>query len=241
MKRVLLSLLLLILGYSANAQQKIQLRSTDRAECVKSDMNGLQASFSFSSLEANDVETKSGAFSELHIEGAYSNGNVGEPALPMFTRIIAIPTGATPIVTVDAHSETQYTLSEYGIGTIAAMQAPVHKNVDPSSVEYTVNEVAYARNSYNEDPIAMVEELGTMRGITLGRLIVQPVRYNPVAGTVMVFNDIQVSVDFKDGDAAGTEQMFSNTISPAFQSVYDQIFNIDMLMGSGAKDAYTSS
>lgn len=106
MKRVLLSLLLLIIGYSTYAQQKIQLRSTDRVECVKSDMRGLKANFSFSSLDATTVETKNGEFSEIHINGAYPNGNVGEPQLPMFTRLIAIPTGATPIVTVGAHSET---------------------------------------------------------------------------------------------------------------------------------------
>ena len=228
-----------MLSVSVMAQQKIQLRSVDKAECVKSDMTSLKASFSFSSLDAQKVQTTHGELSEIYIEGAYPNGNVGEPQLPMFTRLIAIPTGATPVVSVGAHTETEYTLSDYGIGTISAMQAPIHKNVEPSTVEYAFNEAAYARNSYNDDPIAMVEVLGTMRGITLGRLIVQPVRYNPVAGKVMVFNNIDVNVEFQNGDAVSTAKMFSNTYSPAFQSVYDQIFNIDMLMGRGTRDAYT--
>jgi len=238
MKKVLFSLLLLAFGLSALAQQNIQLRSTDKAECVKSDMNGLKANFSFSSLDAETIETTRGELSEIHIDGAYPNGNVGEPQLPMFTRLIAIPTGATPVVTVGAHSETEYNLSDYGIGTVSAMQAPIRKNVEPSTVEYAFNEAAYTRNSYNEDPIALVEVLGTMRGITLGRLIVQPVRYNPAAGTVKVFNDIEVSIDFQNGDAESTAKMFKNTFSPAFTSVYDQIFNIDMLTG-GTRDAYT--
>ena len=239
MKKVFMFLFCLMLGIGAIAQQKIQLRSANRAECTQSDMTGLKASFSFSSLDADKIETTKGEFSELYIEGTYPNGNVGEPQLPMFTRIIAIPTGATPVVTVNSYSEKEYTLSDYGIGKIAAMQAPVRKNIDPSTVEYAYSEAAYARNSYNENPIAMVEELGTMRGITLGRIIVQPVRYNPAAGTVKVYNDIEVSVDFPGGDAVSTEQMFKSTANVAFQSVYDQIFNIDMLMGDGSKDAYT--
>ena len=109
MKKVLFSLLLLAFGLSAVAQQ-IQLRSVDKAECVKSDMTGLKASFSFSSLDARNIETTRGNLSEIYIDGTYPNGNVGEPQLPMFTRLIAIPTGATPIVTVGAHSETEYTL-----------------------------------------------------------------------------------------------------------------------------------
>jgi hypothetical protein len=239
MKKLYLLAMTLILSVSAIAQQKIQFRSTDKVECVKSDMTGLKALFSFSSLDAQQVQTTRGELTEIYIEGTFPNGNVGEPQLPMFTRLIAIPTGATPVVSVGGHSETEYTLSDYGMGTVAAMQAPVRKDIDPSTVEYAFNEAAYARNSYNDAPIATVEVLGTMRGITLGRLIVQPVRYNPAAGTVKVFNDIEVSVDFQNGDAEATTQMFKSTFSPAFYSVYDQIFNIDMLMANGTKDAYT--
>ena len=115
MKKALFLLLLIASGLSAVAQQ-IQLRSVDKVECVKSDMTSLKANFSFSSLNADKIETTHGELSEIHIEGTYPNGNVGEPQLPMFTRLIAIPTGATPIVTVGAHSETEYILSDYGIG-----------------------------------------------------------------------------------------------------------------------------
>ena len=48
MKKVLLFLLLVVFGASSMAQQSIQLRSADKAECVKSDMTSLKASFSFS-------------------------------------------------------------------------------------------------------------------------------------------------------------------------------------------------
>ena len=238
MKKLYLTIVLVAFGIAAMAQQSIQFRSNDNVECVKSDMSSFKANFSFSSLDATTIETSHGELSEIFIEGTFPCGNVGEPQLPMFTRLIAIPTGATPVVTVGAHSETEYALSDYGIGRVAAMQAPVRKNIDPSTVEYAFSETAYARNSYNDDPIAMVEVLGTMRGITLGRLIVHPVRYNPAAGTVKVFNDIEVDVDFQNGDAASTEQMFKNTFSPAFNSAYGQIFNIDMLTG-GTRDAYT--
>ena len=231
----------LFVGVEANAQGRIELRryGQNGVTLQSSSMNGFTTTISFSSIESELVESDKGEFSEIHIEGSYPNGNVGEPELPMFTRLIAIPDGATPHVSVGEHSETVYALNEYGIGRVAAKQAPVRKDNEPSAVEYSFSEEAYARDSFNDDPIAMVEVLGTMRGITLGRLIVQPVRYNPVAGTVKVFNDVEVNVDFENGDAEGTAQMFSNTYSPAFSSVYDQILNIDMLMGGRNRDAYT--
>ena len=230
----------LCLTVSVNAQGRIDLgRATGSGVVLQSsDFNGFNSTFSFNSIESDLISNEKGQFSELFIDGSFPNGNVGEPQLPMITRLIAIPDGATPVVTVGNYSETEYKLSDYGIGKVSPMQAPIRKNVDPSKVEYAVNEAAYARNSYNDDPIAMVEVLGTMRGLTLGRLIVQPVRYNPAAGTIKVFNDVNVKVNFQNGDAASTAQMFKNTFSPAFNSVYDQIFNIDMLMG-GTRDAYT--
>ncbi len=65
MKKVLFSILLLAIGISALAQQSIQLRSADKAECVKSDMTSLKASFSFSTITAEDYESERGTFSWL--------------------------------------------------------------------------------------------------------------------------------------------------------------------------------
>ena len=58
MKKTFLSLLLLAFGVNAMAQQAIQLRSADKAECVKSDMRSLKASFSFSTIEAESMNTQ---------------------------------------------------------------------------------------------------------------------------------------------------------------------------------------
>ena len=56
MKKVVFILLSMMLTISVMAQQKIQLRSADRAECTKSDMTSLQASFSFSTVFLNTLK-----------------------------------------------------------------------------------------------------------------------------------------------------------------------------------------
>ncbi len=246
-RKILFSVILfasvsILVHINANAQGRIELTRTSNAGATlnSSSEQGFNTTFSFNSIESEPVSNDKGEFSEIFIDGAFPNGEVGAPQLPMITRLIAIPDGATPVVSLGNYSETEYTLSDYGIGKVSARQAPIRKNIDPSTVEYKVSNAAYTRNSYNDDAIASVEVIGTMRGITIGRLIVQPVRYNPAAGTVKVFNDINIKVKFQNGDAATTAETFSNTFSPAFNSVYEQIFNIDMLMGGkGSKDAYT--
>jgi hypothetical protein len=94
MKRVLLPLLALFIGLSAMGQQTIQLRSADRAECVKSDMTSLKASFSFSTIEAEDIATKGGDFSWLSMPNTIIGGNEGDPQIPVVNELIAVPFGA---------------------------------------------------------------------------------------------------------------------------------------------------
>ena len=70
MKKVFLTMMIVAIGLSAVAQQKIQLRSAaDKAECVKSDMQSLKASFSFSTIEAKNMETKGGQFRSRQTHG----------------------------------------------------------------------------------------------------------------------------------------------------------------------------
>ena len=82
MRKVLLPLLVLLLGITAYGQQTIQLRSVDKAECVKSDMKSLKASFSFSTIQADDVESERGTFSWLSMPNTVIGGNEGDPRSP---------------------------------------------------------------------------------------------------------------------------------------------------------------
>ena len=81
MKKTLFILLSLMLNLSVVAQQKIQLRSVDKAECEKSDMTRLKATFSFSGLEANDVSTERGTSLHIALNSGMYCIPLREPAL----------------------------------------------------------------------------------------------------------------------------------------------------------------
>ena len=67
MRKTVIIILSLMLSMSMMAQKSIQLRSVDKAECVKSDMTSLKASFSFSSIETQDYSSERGTFSWLSL------------------------------------------------------------------------------------------------------------------------------------------------------------------------------
>ena len=234
MRKVFLILLTMILSVSVMAQQKIQLRSADKAECVKSDMTSLKASFSFSTIDAQDIQSERGTFSWLSLPNTVIGGNEGDPQIPVVNELIAVPFGAQPRIEITSYSSTDYRLSDYGIHTLVPRQPSLRKDQRPEEVPFVYNEAAYQTRGLRSEPQAVVSVEGTMRGIQLGKMTIEPVSYDPVNNTLRVFNNIEVEVHFDGADAVATEQMLINTYSPYFDIIYAQMFN-----GRSLRDAYS--
>ena len=235
MKKHLFLIVCMVLGVSVMAQQKIQLRSADKAECVKSDMTSLRASFSFSTIEAENVETQRGEFSLLSMPNTVIGGNEGDPQIPVINEVIAVPLGAQPTITVTSYSTKEYNLNDLGIKTLIPRQPSLKKNQNPDDVPFVYNEAAYNTRGFRSEPRAIVEVVGTMRGVRLGKMTIEPVSYDPVNNTLRVFNDIEVEVSFDGADATATEDLLVKTYSPYFNIVYKQLFNDRAL-----RDAYSA-
>ena len=234
MKKTLFLLLILGLGLPLLAQTKIQLRSADQATCVKSDYSSLKASFSFSGLEATEMQSERGAFSMVTLPNTVMGGNEGDPQIPVVNELIAVPLGANPTIRVTSFTSTDYRLEDYGIHRLIPRQPSLRKDQRPEEVPFVYNEAAYQTRGLRSEPQAFVSVEGTMRGIQLGKMTIEPVSYDPMGNTLRVFNNIQVEVRFEGADAAATRQLLLDTYSPYFDIVYAQLFN-----GRAVLDAYT--
>ena len=235
MKKLSFFLVLALSIVSAHAQNgRIDLRHETKAEITHSEFNNLRATFSYGSIESIEIATERGTFSEIAIEGTYASGEIGTPELPASHQLLAVPFGATPRVNVISYTTTDYRLSDYGIGTILPHQPSVRKDQNPEDVEFVYNTAAYQTRSLATAPEATIEVQGTMRGIRIGSLLINPVSYNPAANTLRVFNDIEVEVSFDGADRTETERMLLSTYSPYFDIVYKQMFNYRQIL-----DVYT--
>lgn len=235
MKKLSLFIFLIVCGCMAMAQNgRIDLRSQSRAEITKSDMTALRAVFSYGSIESVEFQSERGVFSEIALPGTYPSGEIGTPQLPATHQLLAVPFGATPTVSVIGFTTTDYNLSDYGINTIIPHQPSVRKDQRPEDIEFVYNQAAYQTRSLATTPEATIEVQGTMRGIRIGSLLVNPLSYNAATNTLRVFNDIEVEINFEGADYAETERMLVNTYSPYFDIVYKQMFNYRQIM-----DVYT--
>ena len=223
----------MVISMSAVAQQKIQLRATDKAECEKSDMTSLKASFSFSGIEVQELQSERGVFSTLTMPHTVVGGHEGEPQIPVVNQLIAVPVGAMPSIRVTSYSTTDYNLKDYGIHTLSPRQPDAWKDENPESRPFVYNEAAYQIQGLRSEPMARVEVEGVMRGVRVGQMSIEPVSYDPVSNTIRVFNDIEVEVSFEGADARATDELLVKTYSPYFTDIYDQLFN-----GRALRDVY---
>ena len=231
MKRFTLFIMLVMSGLLAIAQGgRIDLRSESKADITQSSFQTLRATFSYGSLESAEFSTERGVFSSIMLDGTYPSGNIGAPELPATHELLAVPFGATPKVSVISYSSKDYNLSDYGINTIIPRQPSVRKDQKPEDVPFVYNEEAYQTRGLATAPEATIEVQGTMRGIRIGSLVINPVSYNAKDNTIRVFNDIEVEIEFKGADIAETERMLLNTYSPYFDIVYKQMFNYRQIM-----------
>ena len=235
MKRTVLSLLALCFAMTVMGQQQVQLRSTDKAECTESNMTSLKASFSFSTIEAQDYQSERGTFSWLSLPNTVIGGNEGDPQIPVVNELIAVPFGANPRIEITSYSTTDYRLEDYGMHRLVPRQPSLRKDKRPEDVPFVMNQDAYqSTRGLRGEPVATVNVVGTMRGVQLGKMSIEPVSYDPVNNTIRVFNDIEVTVHFDGADRQATEDMLVKTYSPYFDVIYKSLFNDRML-----RDAYS--
>ena len=216
----------MLFGSQAMAQGQIDFRTNSAQQCANVSQDGFTATFSFSGIQATEITNEKGTFSEIKMDGTYPSGNVGEPSLPAANQLIAVPFGAKNVtIEVKNFSTTTYRLADYGIKTVMPQQASVSKSQKPEDVKFAYSEKAYAAKSMSQRPIATLEMKGTMRGIQVGSLTINPVNYNPATNTIEVYNDIEIEVRYNDYDKSAAYNEFARTFSPYFASIYKTMFN----------------
>lgn len=225
--KLAMALVVIMFGFQAFAQGRIDLNGAKSAQqCTNVTKDGFSATFSFGSIEAAEVSTERGVFSAITMDGTYQSGNLGEPNLPAANKLFAVPVGAKNVtVSVKGYTTEVYNLADYGMHQIVPMQPKLRKDQKPEDIPFEYSAKAYAQKGFAERPIAQVEIEGTMRGIQIAALTVNPVQYDAANNTVRVYNNIDVEVSFGSYDKAAAEDYFISTFNPYFAGIYKTMFN----------------
>ncbi|MDR4988253.1 MAG: C25 family cysteine peptidase [Bacteroidales bacterium] len=237
MKKVLLSLSakkilifsLLILGtyYLSGQTPKINFEA-ERSESlvIVNDFESTRLQFTIEGLNYFEVKTAEGVFTELVMPGGYHVGDLGTPKLPAVKKLIEIPFGAEVSVKVHSYTVEEFRLSDFGVEhPLMPIQPSLRKDQDIKDVPFEYKPDYYSRTSFITPELASVEVLGVMRAQRIGHLTVSPVHYNPADGSIRVYNNIEVEIQYTGADEELTRYMRASTYSPYFDVVYNSVIN----------------
>ncbi len=218
-----------VLGHFAFGQgvERIELKADQPQgfQVVEQRLNGIQAVNRLEQVELMDQSTPEGIFKEIQAQGFGRSFRKGYPDLPQKTRLIQIPAGATVEVNIKDYKEEVFSLNRRGIHSkIMPAQASSPKRQDEDK-KFHYNKRVYQTNRFLGDEPVRVEEIGSMRGIRLGRLEISPFQYNPVTNQLRVFKDFEFEIDFIGGASSKSGIKTESSDNPYYKLIENNTIN----------------
>ncbi len=234
MKKIPLLLVVLFFSVSIFAQQgvkvplKVPLKVTENSfEVLNKSSQNLTVKSSLSTLYLSQEDTKKGMFTQLVVANTIKVFDVGNPNIPVISKLIEVPQNAEVTFNIVSYDEEIINLSEYGIKTkIIPAQRSISKSEDPIDVPFVINSDVYNTDSYTNKNIAVYQDAGMLRATRFGRVEISPIQYNPVKNQIRVLNNLVVEIKFVGADLAKTQALKQKYSSPNFDRMLeDQVMN----------------
>ncbi len=170
-----------------------------------------------SGADFREVIRSEGRFVRMAHPGLTSSYHEGLPDLPVLRRLIEIPAGATARVEkVTWHTYRLSLDKKFPGAKLWPAQPSVRKSGEGPPPVFKISKEVYDRDAFVGDSLVHIRKAGVLRGNTLAYLTVCPFRYNPVSNTLIVRDDIVLTVRFS--------QPFSPAKSPQRKGLYSTVF-----------------
>ncbi len=140
-------------------------------------------------------------FIGLNMDGADATGGLGDPGVPAFTRLFAVPRGAR--VSVKVSDVRGYTLGRVAVmpKQEQAVDAPpdFHDPEEFADKPFRIDKRAYEARGKLPKRLAYVTTLGQLRDLTVAGVQVPGAQYDRRKRSLLVFTSMTLTITFKGG------------------------------------------
>ena len=160
-------------------------------------------------------------FIGLNMDGADATGGLGDPGVPAFTRLFAVPRGAK--VSVKASDVRGYTLGDVDVmpKQEQAVDAPpdLHDPEEFADKPFRIDRSAYKARGKLPKRLAYVTRLGQLRDLTVAGVQVPGAQYDRRRRSLRVFTSMTLTITFKGGG-----RWVENRERTAFEAPFERIY-----------------
>jgi len=205
MKKIILLLTLAIFAaFGVNAQKFTYSDSWGKAgfNLLESKSNAVQVVFSVPEFSLDDVTVNGQNMKNVILPGTFLFNDQGKPNLPGKGNYIAIPTGATPKLTI----VSQRTEIFHNVEISPAPRIPL--DLEDGPLDYSKDMTVYSKNALFPESPVQISEIQQIRGVDVVILGITPFQYNPVTKDLIVYKDLKVELSFEGGNGQFGDQAF---------------------------------
>lgn len=156
---------------------------------IESTLEKYKAKIEIHGFYDNKVSVEGTVYHQLRFDEPGTLNFIGEPALPIISRLIALPRGEKFKVNIinEKWSDTIF------VGQVIPSQESIHEK--EKALPFARNESVYERNEYEIDNF-YIGNLNRWRGVDNRVLNICPFKYFPKEGKVSILKDFVVEITF---------------------------------------------
>jgi len=240
MKNLLLLMFVIFTYTVIIGQNQVNLSQANSSlDLITSNNNGFIFENNISKIDIVLTKTSEGEYINIIIPGYTPNGEYGAPELKSINRLIEVPYNADIVVEVKSYTEETISLDELGYSLkIMPNQPSLLKSQDPKDVEFIINKDYYNGTSSYEPELITINKLSKMRGVQIANLEINPFSYDADQNILTIKNNLRVEIEFKNPDWESTNRIKEKYYSPAFDRVYNMLWNYTELNTKDALSQY---
>jgi len=183
-------------------------------QVLSSRADGVTLEFSLPAISVDEIDVAGQTFQSVTIPGGGTVGQIGQPEIPTFTRMVSIPGSSG--VQIQATIMDEEELTGYRLN-------PRQPDTEERPA-FVYDSASYARNDFGADPTASVGRPAVLRDLRIVPLRFQPIRYNPATGTLKIARTVRVEVSFAGQDLEN--ELLPDAprpIAPSFDRLYREL------------------
>lgn len=217
--------LLALVGNTALAQTfSYPVKGKQGFNLTEKTRDGLHITYNLGQMSLNQLSYRGEEMSEISITAIGLPTDAGMPNLPTESRMMAIPNGAQ--ATLRVVSFEKETIHNVNIAPALRIQS---ENEEPD-MNYVKDMNIYSKDAFfPAEPFVMGSSY--IRGVEAVTVAITPFQYNPVTKDLVVYTNVELSVEFEGGDGHfGEDRLRSPYWDPILAAEllnYDQLPVID--------------
>ena len=199
----LIIIILLVTSNSSNAQK---LTITDQSKST------LSLELKIDDYDIKEINDGKEILHEVALSSIMIPNDKGKPNLPYVNRFIAVPNNAKAKVVVNNYKKE--ILKNINI----APSRGIVSEYDTTNSDYIKDSDIYSKDELFPANIVSITEDINLRGVEAIGLNISPIQYNPVRKELIVYTEIELSIEYEGGDSKfGDDRLRSMYWDPILQ------------------------